>query len=300
MSALTEDVEFTERIEFPSKAENIHLVEKLIDEVCARHNVHESHYGNILIALTEAVNNAIHHGNRLDPAKQVMVGHDTFGRVSLDSGVISVDDDMYMETSAILLENGATDGVDITNPKNIYVRVKISDDEGGSTDGTVLGRRDHEPTGNFAPLDFVFESLCDTYHIRLSDPDGEETADMMVTMKEFVDPELHESAENVLVGDDKTRFGKAGEADNQIVDKIFNVRKRMFRETKAINVSDKSDTTNRKNLYVVVETKDEDGNTARGVILGRRGGEDPNKFIGVQWAYTGGAEGLVQCMASGQ
>ena len=63
MGALTEDVHFTQRIEFPAKAENITLAEKLIDEACARYNVPESLYGNILIALTEAVNNAIHHGN---------------------------------------------------------------------------------------------------------------------------------------------------------------------------------------------------------------------------------------------
>lgn len=75
MGALTEDVQFTQRIEFPAKAENIVLAEKLIDEACQRHGVHESHYGNILIALTEAVNNAIHHGNRLDPAKTVTLGY---------------------------------------------------------------------------------------------------------------------------------------------------------------------------------------------------------------------------------
>ncbi len=38
--------------------------------------MHESRYGNILIALTEAVNNAIHHGNRLDPTKQVTLGYE--------------------------------------------------------------------------------------------------------------------------------------------------------------------------------------------------------------------------------
>lgn len=75
MGALTEDVHFTQRIEFPAKAENIALAEKLIDEACARYNVHESLYGNILIALTEAVNNAIHHGNALDPDKQVKLGY---------------------------------------------------------------------------------------------------------------------------------------------------------------------------------------------------------------------------------
>jgi serine/threonine-protein kinase RsbW len=75
MGAQTEDVEFTQRIDFPAKAENIALAEKLIDEACQSQAVHESRYGNILIALTEAVNNAIHHGNRLDPTKQVTLGY---------------------------------------------------------------------------------------------------------------------------------------------------------------------------------------------------------------------------------
>ena len=75
MATLTEDVQFTQRIEFPAKAENIALAEKLIDEACQKHGVHESLYGNILIALTEAVNNAIHHGNRLDPVKSVSLGY---------------------------------------------------------------------------------------------------------------------------------------------------------------------------------------------------------------------------------
>ncbi len=62
-----------QKIDFPSSAENIHLVEKLIDEVCEEHNVHEDNYGNILIALTEAVNNAMHHGNGLDATKTTSV-----------------------------------------------------------------------------------------------------------------------------------------------------------------------------------------------------------------------------------
>ncbi len=75
MGALTEELEFTQRIDFPAKAENIALAEKLIDEACSRHDVHESRYGNILIAITEAVNNAIHHGNRLDASKSVTIGY---------------------------------------------------------------------------------------------------------------------------------------------------------------------------------------------------------------------------------
>ena len=62
-----------QNIDFPSEAENIYLVEKLVDNVCEELNIHEDNYGNILIALTEAVNNAIHHGNKLDPKKKTTV-----------------------------------------------------------------------------------------------------------------------------------------------------------------------------------------------------------------------------------
>ena len=79
MGALTEELEFTRRIDFPAKAENIALAERLIDEACEKHGIHESRYGNLLIALTEAVNNAIHHGNRSDPNKSVTFGYEVAG-----------------------------------------------------------------------------------------------------------------------------------------------------------------------------------------------------------------------------
>ena len=75
MGQPTGELEFTQRIEFPAAAENIALAEKMIDEACAEHQVHESRYGNILVALTEAVNNAIHHGNQLDPTKSITMGY---------------------------------------------------------------------------------------------------------------------------------------------------------------------------------------------------------------------------------
>ena len=62
-----------QKIKFPSEANNIRLVEKLVDEVCAEIGVNEEKYGNILIALIEAVNNAIHHGNLLNPKKLTTV-----------------------------------------------------------------------------------------------------------------------------------------------------------------------------------------------------------------------------------
>ena len=60
-------------ISFESVAENIYIVENLIDEICETLNVNEEYYGNILISLTEAVNNAMAHGNKLDSQKKVLV-----------------------------------------------------------------------------------------------------------------------------------------------------------------------------------------------------------------------------------
>lgn len=56
---------------FPSTADSLHLVEALIDEISAEMHLDEDYYGNILIAVTEAVNNAINHGNKQDPNKTV-------------------------------------------------------------------------------------------------------------------------------------------------------------------------------------------------------------------------------------
>jgi serine/threonine-protein kinase RsbW len=69
--------EAVNEVRFSSLTENIAIVEKLIDEVCEIFHVKEDHYGNILISLTEAVNNAIVHGNRLNPNKNVIVKYST-------------------------------------------------------------------------------------------------------------------------------------------------------------------------------------------------------------------------------
>lgn len=63
----------SENIKISSKADNIRLVEKLIDNVCQEFKVNEDAYGNILIAVTEAVNNAIFHGNKNNPDKFVNI-----------------------------------------------------------------------------------------------------------------------------------------------------------------------------------------------------------------------------------
>lgn len=63
-----------QKLKIESTADNLRLVERLIEDVCEIYNVSEDNFGNILIAVTEAVNNAIHHGNKGNPAKSVQIG----------------------------------------------------------------------------------------------------------------------------------------------------------------------------------------------------------------------------------
>ncbi|MGQ0828165.1 MAG: ATP-binding protein [Bacteroidota bacterium] len=60
-----------QKIRITSKAENIILVERMIEDVCDLFNITEDYYGNILVAITEAVNNAIYHGNQANPNKNI-------------------------------------------------------------------------------------------------------------------------------------------------------------------------------------------------------------------------------------
>jgi serine/threonine-protein kinase RsbW len=59
------------RIEIPSLSENIRMIESFIDNAKEKFHLDDDIYGNIMIAVTEAVNNAIRHGNRGDSSKNV-------------------------------------------------------------------------------------------------------------------------------------------------------------------------------------------------------------------------------------
>ena|SRR5690554_3374868 len=60
-----------EKHQLPTELSSMARVEQLIDELKEKHQIPENIYGNLLIATTEAVNNAIKHGNKLDKSKVI-------------------------------------------------------------------------------------------------------------------------------------------------------------------------------------------------------------------------------------
>jgi len=57
--------------EIPSTRDNVRYVEKYIENAKVEYNINEDVYGNIIVAVTESVSNAIIHGNKLDESKKV-------------------------------------------------------------------------------------------------------------------------------------------------------------------------------------------------------------------------------------
>jgi serine/threonine-protein kinase RsbW len=58
-------------IQVPSMIENIRMIESFIDNAKEKFHLDDDIYGNIMIAVTEAVNNAIKHGNNSVKSKNV-------------------------------------------------------------------------------------------------------------------------------------------------------------------------------------------------------------------------------------
>ena len=54
-------IETMHKLEFASQPENIAIIERLIDEIRDNNAFDDECYGDVLIAMTEAVNNAIVH-----------------------------------------------------------------------------------------------------------------------------------------------------------------------------------------------------------------------------------------------
>jgi serine/threonine-protein kinase RsbW len=70
------------KIEIPSISDNIRIIESFIDNAKEKFHLDEDIYGNIMIAVTEAVNNAIKHGNQNNSSKNV------FLTLSLNEGLL--------------------------------------------------------------------------------------------------------------------------------------------------------------------------------------------------------------------
>jgi serine/threonine-protein kinase RsbW len=119
-------------VQLPSTPASIADVERLIDAACSNLALNEELFGNVLIAVTEGVNNAIIHGNQMKAELQITVSvrkNEEWVCFSIKDQGIGFDPEVVpdpTEPENILKENG----------RGIFLMKNLSDDLTFEENGT--------------------------------------------------------------------------------------------------------------------------------------------------------------------
>lgn len=119
------------KIQIPSLVENIRIVESFIDNAKDKFNFNEDIYGNIMIAITESVNNAIVHGNDSDKNKNVSLSL----RVADNSLKFTVEDQGKGFNYEDLDDPTAPENLEKIGGRGIFLMKHLSDEVSFHDDG---------------------------------------------------------------------------------------------------------------------------------------------------------------------
>jgi serine/threonine-protein kinase RsbW len=119
-------------ISIPSLSENIRIVESFIDNVKEKFDLNDDIYGNIMIAVTESVNNAIIHGNQSNKDKNV------FLELNMEDNTIvfNISDEGNGFDYYSLPDPTAPENIDKPGGRGIFLMKALSDELSFAEDGT--------------------------------------------------------------------------------------------------------------------------------------------------------------------
>ena len=124
----------TIKIKIPSITENIRIIESFIDNAKEKFNLNDDIYGNIMIAVTESVNNAIMHGNKNDRTKNVTLS------LSLNNNVINfkIKDEGIGFDFQNLPDPTSPENLDKPSGRGIFLMKHLSDEVNFTRNGSIV------------------------------------------------------------------------------------------------------------------------------------------------------------------
>lgn len=122
------------KIKIPSLVENIRIVESFIDNAKDVYQLNDDIYGNIMVSVTEAVNNAIKHGNAGDKNKNVSLN------VSFEESLVKfvVSDDGAGFNHRDLPDPTAPENIDKPEGRGIFLMKHLSDEVNFKEEGKTV------------------------------------------------------------------------------------------------------------------------------------------------------------------
>jgi len=109
----------------PSSPDIIHDIEAVVDEIKTALEFKEDVYGNVMVAVTEAVNNAVFHGNNEDLNKKVYVDFEIVNQYRL---VVRVKDEGKGFDPKKLPDPTAPENLQNIGGRGVFLMEQLSDD----------------------------------------------------------------------------------------------------------------------------------------------------------------------------
>lgn len=118
-----------------SRSDEIHRVEAFIDDIRNELSFKEDVYGNVMVAVTEAVNNCIFHGNKEDASKRVFLDVDMENQYRL---VIRVKDEGAGFDPNALPDPTAPQNIENIGGRGVFLMSHLSDELSFLDDGRIV------------------------------------------------------------------------------------------------------------------------------------------------------------------
>jgi serine/threonine-protein kinase RsbW len=125
-------IEEKDTMYFSSEPQNIALIEPLVTSVLEKHAISDDIFGNVLVAITEATNNAIQHGNKLDPKKKVHISY------SVDADMIrfTIQDEGQGFNPDILPDPTDPENIEKPHGRGVFLMKRLADTVSFEENGT--------------------------------------------------------------------------------------------------------------------------------------------------------------------
>ena len=114
-----------ETLTITSDPQNIAQVEAFVEDIRAKFNIGDEAYGNILISLTEAANNAIIHGNGCDITKMATITAELDPKRK--SVTFTISDQGKGFDHSTLPDPTAPENVDQPNGRGVFLMMQLAD-----------------------------------------------------------------------------------------------------------------------------------------------------------------------------
>lgn len=121
-------------LQISSDIQNLRLVEKLIDELQLELDLSDESYGNVLVATMEAANNAIVHGNKLDPNKKVVLKI----RKEKNKLIVHITDQGPGFDHSSIPDPTSPENIENINGRGIFLMERLSDEINFSDRGRIV------------------------------------------------------------------------------------------------------------------------------------------------------------------